>query len=65
MEILEKDIGPIGDENRATVTHALLEKNILSLNYLIAKLQKNAKLTDKRLKFYSKFIFSILFFKRV
>ena len=53
VEILEKDIGPIGDEDRATVTHALLEKNILSLNYLIAKLEKNANLTAKRLKFLS------------
>ena len=53
VEILEKDIGPIGDEDRATVAHALLEKNILSLNYLIAKLEKNANLTAKRLKFLS------------
>lgn len=53
VEILEKDIGPIDDEDRATVAHALLEKNILSLNYLIAKLEKNANLTAKRLKFLS------------
>lgn len=53
VEILEKGIGPIDDEDRATVAHALLEKNILSLNYLIAKLEKNANLTAKRLKFLS------------
>ena len=53
VEILEKGIGPIDDEGRATVAHALLEKNILSLNYLIAKLEKNANLTAKRLKFLS------------
>lgn len=53
VEILEKGIGPIDDEDRVTIAHALLEKNILSLNYLIAKLEKNANLTAKRLKFLS------------
>ena len=40
--------------DKASIAQTLLEKHILSLNYLISKLDKSTNLVSKRLKFLSK-----------
>ena len=44
----------IDQDDKASIAQTLLEKHILSLNYLISKLDKSANLVSKRLKFLSK-----------
>lgn len=44
----------IDQDDKASIAQTLLEKHILSLNYLISKLDKSTNLVSKRLKFLSK-----------
>ena len=44
----------IDQDDKASIAQNLLEKHILSLNYLISKLDKSTNLVSKRLKFLSK-----------
>ena len=44
----------IDQDDKASIAQNLLEKHILSLNYLIARLDKSTNLVSKRLKFLSK-----------
>ena len=44
----------IDQDDKASIAQTLLEKHILSLNYLISKLYKSTSLVSKRLKFLSK-----------
>ncbi|OUT10643.1 hypothetical protein B9N62_09935 [Campylobacter concisus] len=44
----------IDQDDKASIAQTLLEKNILSLNYLISKLDKSANLVSKKLKFLNK-----------
>ena len=44
----------IDQDDKANIAQTLLEKHILSLNYLISKLDKSTNLVSKRLKFLSK-----------
>lgn len=60
-QILIKDIsnitntaGALGSKNKENIGQTLLEKNILTLNYLVSKLDKSTNLVSKRLKFLSK-----------
>ncbi|WP_459814934.1 site-specific integrase, partial [Campylobacter concisus] len=54
-EILSNSLNnPIDQDDKASIAQTLLEKNILSLNYLISKLDKSANLVSKKLKFLNK-----------
>lgn len=44
----------IDKDDKASIAQTLLEKHILSLNYLISKLDKSANLVSKKLKFLNK-----------
>ena len=44
----------IDQDDKASIAQTLLEKHILSLNYLISKLDKSANLVSKKLKFLNK-----------
>ena len=44
----------IDQDDKASIAQTLLEKHILSLNYLISKLDKNTNLVSKKLKFLNK-----------
>ncbi|MGF7401867.1 site-specific integrase [Campylobacter concisus] len=44
----------IDQDDKASIAQTMLEKHILSLNYLISKLDKSTNLVSKRLKFLSK-----------
>ena len=44
----------IDQDDKVSIAQTLLEKHILSLNYLISKLDKSTNLVSKRLKFLSK-----------
>ena len=54
-EILSNNLDEaIDQDDKASIAQTLLEKHILSLNYLISKLDKSANLVSKKLKFLSK-----------
>ena len=54
-EILSNNLdGAIDQDDKASIAQTLLEKHILSLNYLISKLDKSTNLVSKKLKFLNK-----------
>ncbi|WP_249291308.1 site-specific integrase [Campylobacter curvus] len=54
-EILSNNLDEaIDQDDKASIAQTLLEKHILSLNYLISKLDKSTNLVSKKLKFLNK-----------